>query len=323
MDRIPRIPSSQPRPARPVEGSRQDLPARDAGTSDAGPQAAGPIAEPASAYGADAQRGRVRWVRPLAASFAAGAAPRAVAPGQSGEGPMLGPGDAPQEAGPSNAPHGKRPRMGNAPVGLAARALLPGGTTGRAAAAGVCLPLPSARLLALVPERDLQLASYVLACEAMGQPIDDKTLDRLHRISRVGGEVQKRLPYGRGNVESDIRRTDHEATYRFNSVRDGAIPGYLPSWRWGEPAADSMYTAAETQFAGSGACAEISSLTAALLARELKDGESLHEAATTGEASIRTVTTPGWNSLPTPVPARHWSPTTGSKDRRSVHDTAA
>lgn len=252
----------------PTDGSGQDRPAhkdihRGSRRPEPQPQAVRPLAQQAPSQGAESQRTEV---------------------GQEGLFLPCHAGAGPQGAEPSNAPDRKRPRSDGAPARPAPteRSSAYASTTEAAVHAGLSTPA-TCRKKMNVSERSVQLASYVLACELIGQPLDDKTLDRLHRINQTGAEVLERLPYGRGNVEADIQRTAHEATYRLLAVREMLIPASLSLKHHDEPAAASMYEAALAQFAGSGACAEISILTAALLARELKEGESLREAATTGD----------------------------------------
>ncbi len=121
-----------------------------------------------------------------------------------------------------------------------------------------------------VPFADLQQAAYIVAREATGRPLAPQQRALLWQANESRKEVLALMPYGRGNVTTDLAVTQNVGLHRVRARR--LVEGALPSV--GLPQSEvRVRTAGLTALAASGNCEEFANLAAHVHAARLHPGD--------------------------------------------------
>jgi hypothetical protein len=133
------------------------------------------------------------------------------------------------------------------------------------------LPARPARPAAVpVPFADLQQAAYIVAREATGRPLAPPQKALMWQANESKKEVFALMPYGRGNVATDLAVTQNVGLHRVRARR--LVEGALPSV--GVPQSEvRIRTAGLTALAASGNCEEFANLAAHVHAARLQPGD--------------------------------------------------
>ena len=117
---------------------------------------------------------------------------------------------------------------------------------------------------------DLELAGYLLAREITGRPVGTPTRELLQRANESKKEVLQLMPYGRGNVTTDLEATGNIGFHRLAAVR--YLAGSASSL--GQPPQRTLATnAGMAVYAGGGNCGEFASVAAHVHAKRMHPGE--------------------------------------------------
>jgi hypothetical protein len=125
---------------------------------------------------------------------------------------------------------------------------------------------PRRRRTSSLSEADRRLASYLFARSVDRRPPDLDELKMLKEGHASVEEARRLLPWGRGNVESDLTRTKNESLYRAWAMRSMAPLGLHPVQR-----------AALAVYAGGGNCGEHADVVMHVHAAKLAIGDRLHD----------------------------------------------
>ena len=114
-----------------------------------------------------------------------------------------------------------------------------------------------------VAEQRLPLAAYLLARTLDRRPVGVKGIAALRTADDAVNDVRAALPHGRGNVDTDITRTNGESVVLTRAARQAAedwLDTALPMIDGGD--VDTCITdAAASRMYGAGNCAERSGVT--------------------------------------------------------------
>jgi hypothetical protein len=137
-----------------------------------------------------------------------------------------------------------------------------------------------------MPDEAVPLASYLLAREVDGRPVDQAGVERLELADAAQRSARTALPFGRGNVEGDIRASKGESEIRAAAAqmlhRELLEMGFQ---RGRDPVASVYTTAAMTAKAfGAGVCDNMAPLAA------LSYGDKAQAAGRPPEEQVRLVT---------------------------------
>ncbi len=121
-----------------------------------------------------------------------------------------------------------------------------------------------------MPFADLQQAAYIVAREATGRPLAPQAQALMWQANESRKEVFALMPYGRGNVTTDLAVTQNVGLHRVRARR--LVEGALPSV--GVPQSEvRIRTAGLTALAASGNCEEFANLAAHVHAARLQPGD--------------------------------------------------
>ncbi|MCS4510555.1 hypothetical protein [Xylophilus ampelinus] len=120
-----------------------------------------------------------------------------------------------------------------------------------------------------VPVEKRPLAGYLLLRHVDGRPVEGEDLARLDLANETLLETRRGLRLGRGNVDMDIRRTEHESTRRVHIAR--SLSGV---WSSGPERHPRIALAATALFVQAGNCGDHASVALSLHAGKLRPGET-------------------------------------------------
>jgi hypothetical protein len=151
---------------------------------------------------------------------------------------------------------------------------------------------------------NVKLGSYMAARSLVGQPLSSDNVDRLRRANATLDETRTSLEYGRGNVVSDLRRTDHQSRYRALAAR--ALTHELKRQHGGHLDAQHVaHAAAAALSLGAGRCGDYAAASTVLHAARMSEDERVHIMNSLGHnwTEVRTVgndaspiTIDGWSN---------------------------
>ena len=136
-----------------------------------------------------------------------------------------------------------------------------------------------------MPDEAVPLAGYLLAREVDGRPVDKASVERLELADAAQRSARTALPFGRGNVEADIRASKGESEVRAAAAQmlhqELVEMGFQ---RGRDPAASVYATAAMTAKAfGAGVCDNMAAIAA------LSYGDKAQAAGRPPEEQVRLV----------------------------------
>jgi hypothetical protein len=114
------------------------------------------------------------------------------------------------------------------------------------------------------------LAGYLLTRSLDGRPVAGNDLVRLDKADDTVINARKALSAGRGNVHSDIARSNGSSPHLVSSGRE------LVAWMWGYVGKDTCRVAAAAMYSRAGNCGEHAAVGLVLHASKLAPDETAH-----------------------------------------------
>ncbi|MGM9486702.1 hypothetical protein [Ideonella sp. YS5] len=136
-----------------------------------------------------------------------------------------------------------------------------------------------------MPDEAVPLAGYLLARQLDGRPVDESGVERLELADAALRSARTALPFGRGNVEADIRASKGESEVRAAAAQMLHQELVEMGFQHGpDPAASVYATAAMTARAfGAGVCTNMAAIAA------LSYGDKAQAAGRPPEEQVRLV----------------------------------
>jgi len=121
-----------------------------------------------------------------------------------------------------------------------------------------------------VANEELPGLAYLQARKALGEPITGHDLTRWKHADATVREARKMFPWGAGNIDLHIIRSEFESRFRMMVGRD-----YWDQLRLTTRERDSVLCAATALFIGGGNCEEFANVAAMLHVSKLEPGDTL------------------------------------------------